>query len=372
MFEPQTAPPSRLRRGGISKGLGWFLVIASFPVWFAMFAAPFLPLPVAQRGLLAAAFALAGELMFWVGGAILGASAIARFRRPNVRTGRSFAGKSVAVVGATGGLGSAVVAALVREGASVLALGRDQERLEALLHGRPAVSAATIDLAELQSLEATAAAAPELDAVVVAVGADVRKALSAQTEVDIRSQIDTNLMGAILLTKTFESRVRDGGSIMVLGGFGDGRLGLPYYSVDVATRAGVSAFAQAMNRELRLEGRDVRVCYACPAPADTDAERPFAELWRAMGTPVVSPEKVADFVLTAVLQRRAIAIMGWQNSLVSRVNSVSSGLADVIGIGRAGAQLREAFGTVSETGGDSAACETPGARRAPRRCGETT
>ena len=138
---------------------------------------------------------------------------------------------------------------------------------------------------------AAATDAPDLDAVVIAIGADVRKPLSAHTEADIRIQLDANLTGAILLTKTFAGRVRDGGSIVILGGFGDGRLGLPYYSVDVATRAGVSAFAQAMNREFELEGRDLKVCYACPAPADTPAERPFAELWRRWARPSCRPRR---------------------------------------------------------------------------------
>ena len=135
------------------KGIGWFLVIGSFPVWFALFAAPFFPLPVAQRGLLAAGFAVAGEVMFWVGGAILGVSVIARFRKPKVRTGRSYAGKTVAVAGATGGLGASIVDALVREGASVLALGRDPQRLEALRGSRPGIATATLDVGSLQSLE---------------------------------------------------------------------------------------------------------------------------------------------------------------------------------------------------------------------------
>jgi short-subunit dehydrogenase len=142
----------------------------------------------------------------------------------------------------------------------------------------------------------------------------------------------------------FAGHVSDGGTIVVLGGFGDGRLGLPYYSVDVASRAGVSAFAQSMNREFALEGRDLRVCYACPAPADTEAERPYASLWRKMGTPVVSPEKAADFVLAVALQRRAVAVMGWRNAFITRVNAVSPWLADVLGLKAAGLQLREAFG----------------------------
>ena len=39
------------------------------------------------------------------------------------------------------------------------------------------------------------------------------------------------------------------------GGFVDGSIGFPYYSVDVATHAGLFSFIEAMNRELKQEGR---------------------------------------------------------------------------------------------------------------------
>jgi NADP-dependent 3-hydroxy acid dehydrogenase YdfG len=341
-----------MRSNRFVRAIGWVLVIGSFPVWWLLFIAPLLPIPPAQRVIVAAGFAAAGEIMFWIGGAILGASVIARFRKPKVRTGRSFADKTVAVIGATGGLGSAIVDALEREGAQVVALGRDARRLDALASLHPSALTAVADVTSLTSLKAAAARTGDVDALILAAGFDVRKPLAEHTPEDISRLLAINLAGVLLATQAFADTVRDGGSIVVLGGFGDGRLGLPYYSADVASRAGVSAFAQSMNREFSLEGRDLRVTYACPAPADTEAERPFAELWRQMGTPVVSAEKVADFVLVAVLQRRGVTIMGWQNALISRVNGAAPWLADALGVRRAGRLLRQAFGTAEPSDRD--------------------
>lgn len=334
----------KARKGGI-RGLGWFLVVASFPVWLGIFAAPFLPVAPGQRVLAAALLAVSGELMFWVGGAILGASVLARFRKPRVRTGKSFSGKTIAVVGATGGLGGAIVEALARECAKVVALGRDARRLAALVEGRKAERFVQVDLVSPDSLEVAAEELGELDALVLASGVDVRKPLASQTAAEIESQLRVNLAGAVLATRAFSGRIREGGSIVILGGFGDGGLGLPYYSVDVATRAGVAAFAEAMNREFALEGRDLRVCFACPAPADTEAERPYAGLWRRMGRPPVPAGKVADFVLVVILRRSPRAIMGWKNALISRVNAFSPWLADLVGLGATGRLLRGAFGS---------------------------
>ena len=279
--------PRKARKGGI-RGLGWFLVVASFPVWLGIFAAPFLPVAPGQRLLAAALLAVAGELMFWVGGAILGASVLARFRKPRVRTGKSFAGKTVAVVGATGGLGGAIVEALVREGCKVVALGRDARRLAALVEGRKAERFVQVDLVSPDSLEVTAEELGELDALVLASGVDVRRPLASQTPDEIESQLRVNLAGALFAT---------------------------------------------------------RACFACPAPADTEAERPYAGLWRRMGRPPVPAGKVADFVLVVILRRSPRAIMGWKNALISRINAFSPWLADLVGLEATGRLLRGAFGS---------------------------
>jgi hypothetical protein len=97
-----------------------------------VFAAPFLPLSGTARAAFGVAVVPVGELMFWIGAVILGPAMAARLRTPKVNTGRSYARRTVAVVGATGGLGKSIVNALLREGAQVLALGRDAGRLAQL------------------------------------------------------------------------------------------------------------------------------------------------------------------------------------------------------------------------------------------------
>jgi hypothetical protein len=71
-----------LRR--LARSFAWGALIISFPVWGAALLAPFLPLPVEQRALFAAACVAAGELLFWGAGIYLGSDVIARFRRPKV------------------------------------------------------------------------------------------------------------------------------------------------------------------------------------------------------------------------------------------------------------------------------------------------
>jgi len=168
--------------------------------------------------------------MFLLGLVMLGHSVAARFRRPKVNTGSSYAGKKMAVVGATGGLGAAIVRALVREGAAVTVLARDISHMPADLGG-DRLKAVTIDLQEPDSILRAASGLTDLDAVIVATGMDVRKAFSQHTFEDVRRQLDINLSGPIWLTHAFLGTLTAGGMIAHLGGFGDGRLALTDVSI---------------------------------------------------------------------------------------------------------------------------------------------
>jgi short-subunit dehydrogenase len=183
--------------------------------------------------------------------------------------------------------------------------------------------------------------------VVCAAGVDVRKSLLDHSVDEIDRELDVDLRGPLLLTRAFLPQLHHNGSLALLGGFADGRLALPYYAADVAARAGLAAFVESMNRELALEGASQRLTFVCPAPADTSAERPHAALWLKMGTPLVAPAVVANFVLQALLQRKNRAVMGWSTRALAWVNAMSPAVADLLIVCRFGPLLKDAFGRSS-------------------------
>lgn len=342
-----SAPPlTRGRR--MVRALAWGAIVASFPVWFAAFlVVPFLPLSAAARTGLAAACIAAGEALFWGAGFVLGAEVIARFRPPRVDTGKSLAGRRVAVLGATGGLGEAVARAVSREGGELVALGRDGARLERLA-GELSARAIVTDL-HPASLRAAAEACGPVDHLVCATGFDVRRSLFAHDDDDVRDQVDVALTGPIHVARTFLPTLLPRGTVALFGGFADGTLALPYYSVDVAARAGLAGFCAAVNRELAVEGRDVRLCYLCPAPADTAAERPFAALWRQLGSVPVAPQAVAGFVLQSLLMRRTVAVMGRSTRALVWLQRLAPWAVEWLVVRRLGPPLRAAFGVPAAT-----------------------
>jgi len=258
-----------------------------------------------------------------------------------------FHDKVVLVVGALGGLGAAIAEAFAAEGARLILAARRPELLAPLAArlGATALAADLTDPASLAVLRDSALTVhARLDVVVNATGHDVRKPLLAHTPDDLRRTLEVNLLGAMELTRLFLPVMNDG-VILHLGGFADGRLAFPYYSADVASRAGLRSFVESANRELALEGRRVGVAFFSPSPANTEAERPFHPLWRAMGTPIVSPERVAAQVVNAVARRRPFTVMGGAlTRAFAAINAIAPGLADALLMRRYGALMRRHFG----------------------------
>lgn len=350
------APTSRARR--VLRAVAWAAVVLSFPVWCFAFVVPFLPITPAQKAGLATLCIAAGEALFWGASLVLGAEVVATFRRPSVTTGKSFVGKRVAVIGATGGLGRAVAHAVAREGGSPVLIARDATKLRTLADELKA-QAIVSDLSPA-SLRFAASECGEIDDVVCATGIDVRRSLSAHTDEDVAVQIHVALEGPVHVARAFLDRLRNGGRIALFGGFADGTLALPYYSVDVAARAGLAGFCAAVNQEHAVEGRAERLCYVCPSPADTDAERPFAALWRQMGTTMVAPERVADFVLAALLAKKTVAVMGMSVRALSFIRKLAPSVVDGILLRRVGPLLKQAFAPSPQPYGSSA--HVPGHR----------
>lgn len=254
----------------------------------------------------------------------------------------------VLVTGANGGLGSAFAQAFAAEGARVILAGRSLESLQALaaeLGGQAEVQA--LDFTQAESHAGLRQFAMErfgrVDVIVNAVGMDVRKPLGEHSPQEIQQLLDVNLRGAILLTQAFlpDMRDRNDGMIVHVGGFADGRLAFPFYSVDAATRAGLFTFIEAVNRELKLEHSRVQVGYFSPSPAETEAERPFHPIWREMGVRILPVEKIAAALLTMIARRRRVDIMGGVGARpFAGLNAIAPALADALLLDQYGRTLK--------------------------------
>lgn len=216
-------------------------------------------------------------------------------------------GNNVLVYGANGSLGKAIVKQFYIKDFNVIYSGRSITKLK--------LAKSSLDVpGVIKAFSITEDIDPDIfkdiDVVINATGKDVRKPLIAQELDEIKSQLDINLLGAINMTKSAvkEFQKKGSGTILHLGGFGDGTWPSPYYTADVATRAGLYSFIESMNIELM--DTNINVQYFCPLPAKTLGEEPYHDLWKSMGVPIVEKEEVAKSVFKAVIKGSKREIMG--------------------------------------------------------------
>lgn len=124
----------------------------------------------------------------------------------------SLVGKTVAITGATGGIGSAIATRFAQEGAKLLLIGRSQEKLDAL-HAQQTNQqpghhkTALLDLTNPQSDWPGITSAHAIDVLVNCAGTSQAQLLPRLHKDQITDILNTNLLGAVLGSKYFGRQV---------------------------------------------------------------------------------------------------------------------------------------------------------------------
>jgi short-subunit dehydrogenase len=195
------------------------------------------------------------------------------------------------VTGASSGIGAAVARDFAARGVRVALVARSADKLEALASSRGAASAASFpldvtDRAALQALpELVKRKWGRLDIVVNNAGANYRGALLERTPEQLLSILETNLVAPVLLTRAAIALLEPDGVV-----------------VNVASIAG--AFGRALNAELALHGRRIRIANVCPGPVDTGFLGEDLSLVPDLvfSQPMSSAEDVAAAVASAIAE----------------------------------------------------------------------
>jgi short-subunit dehydrogenase len=182
------------------------------------------------------------------------------------------------ITGAGQGIGRALALEFGRRGAHLLLVGRRSSTLsETARHVTSVGGTAEIQVEDLtqpgavERIADTVASWDTLDLLVNNAGNVRAGRLELTSTADVHSMIDLNLTAPILLTKTLLPELREGGagrsSILLNIASGIALVGLPFYAVYAATKAGIAQFGEALRRE--LTGTGVHVATAYPGPTDT-------------------------------------------------------------------------------------------------------
>lgn len=214
----------------------------------------------------------------------------------------------VAVVGATGGLGSEVARRLARRGARLVLAGRDPARLAAL--GLPAEAIVTLDVRDPAAGDALTAAVlggpGRLDGYVNAAGVVAFGDLGATEDVVVEELFLTNVVGPLWMLRRVAPLLEatKGTAVHLSAVVADTPLpGMAAYS---ASKAALTAADRALARELRRRG--VRLVDVRPPHTETGlAGRPIAGEAPRLPTGL-EPSSVAATVVTELLDGRGTEI----------------------------------------------------------------
>jgi short-subunit dehydrogenase len=180
------------------------------------------------------------------------------------------------VTGASSGIGAAVARSLADLGATVVAHGRDADRLAALVEGGGRILPVTADLADgggtggARALaEAALAAAGRVDVLVNNAGVGLAVPFTATSDAQLAALVAVNLTAPIELTRLLLPGMlsRGGGHLSFVTSIA-GRMGVAGEAVYAATKAGLDTFAESLR--LELAGTGVRVGVLVPGVVETE------------------------------------------------------------------------------------------------------
>lgn len=176
---------------------------------------------------------------------------------PPTTSDRELSGARIAVVGATGALGSLIAAELARRGARLLVVGRDAGRLAALGSGVPVVA----DLGDAGAGDAVVAAAREhlggLDGLVNAAGAVAFGTLVDTPDEVVEELFLTNVLGPIFLLRRVVPLLEESQGFVLQISAVVAERPMPRMAAYSASKAAQSAVAVALRTELRRSRVDV-------------------------------------------------------------------------------------------------------------------
>lgn len=196
----------------------------------------------------------------------------------------------VAVSGATGGMGAAVVEELARSDATVALLGRDAARLErtrqeidARTGGAGRLVTYQTDINSAGSVDATVlglvTGLGRVDALVHAAGDGPLAPLAQSTDAMWQAAFNGKLMGAVRLTRALAGPMAaaGGGSVVLVSGVFR-KDPDPLFPVNSAVNAALAAFAKAVSKDLGRRG--IRVNVVDPGAVQTPL---WDEIAKALG-----------------------------------------------------------------------------------------
>jgi len=241
---------------------------------------------------------------------------------------------NVLLTGATGGMGKAFSRLLFDNGANLVLIGRDRNKLHELktelltsnLSATNKVEIFAVDLvdsAQRQALIAYLATLTfDINLLINNAGISKLSLLEQTSESEINRIISTNTIAPMQLTQALLPILLKQSSAQIINiGSTFGSIGFPGYSAYCASKFALRGFSQTLSRE--LDDTNVAVKYLSPRATKTNLiNKKIQQLNSALNTATDLPEHVAKELLALIEQNKTERYIGWPEKLFVRINAL--------------------------------------------------
>ncbi|WP_375769921.1 SDR family oxidoreductase [Archangium gephyra] len=224
-----------------------------------------------------------------------------------------FAGKSAVITGGSEGIGLAIAAGLVEEGARVVLVARREDKLEEAVRKLGSHASYVVgDVASRETAERAVAAAVSrhggLDLLVNNAGILRPGAIGTLSEEDVDAMFAVNVRGTVVFTNEAVKAMsgRKGAAILNISSAA-GRRPLPYISIYGATKAAVQHLTQTWAIELAARG--IRVNALCPGAIETPAFRSVAGVVPGFEQATLDTSLIKRILPAEELARHALTLL---------------------------------------------------------------
>lgn len=219
----------------------------------------------------------------------------------------SIEGKTIIVSGATSGIGRATAITCAGLGAKVVAVGRNQERLDSLMlelegDGHLAINADLTDEAQVQALLESV---PAVDGVACCAGVAEMKPFAFVTEEDVERVFKVNCFAPVMLVNKLlkAKKLNKGGSVVFVSSVDGPKIVHAGNSVYSGSKSALVGLAR--NMAIDLASKKIRVNCVLPGTTDTPmirtenvTEEMLAETAKAFPLKrFAQPEEIANAII---------------------------------------------------------------------------
>lgn len=238
--------------------------------------------------------------------------------------------KTVLLTGATGGIGAAVAHQFAEAGARLILVARSEDKLNALCSGLPGGGHVTVaaDITAVDGRRQVLDACQKgLDVLVNNAGVNHFGLLDEQSEEQLISMLEINMLAPILLTRSLLEQLRSCDSAIINIGSGYGSIGCAGYCGYSATKFGLRGFTEALRRE--LYDSSVSVGYLAPRATATEMNSDeVVAMNNELGNRMDDSQWVARQLMILLHKRDRARFLGWPERFFIKLNSLFPGVVD--------------------------------------------